>query len=46
MLRKSYICQIGGGSISNGVGWAASAAITGTVLLWPRNNHRQNLPSG
>ncbi|MEO1431705.1 MAG: hypothetical protein AAFV71_22130 [Cyanobacteria bacterium J06633_8] len=40
------VCKIGGGSISNGVGWAASGAITGTVLLWLVNNHRKNLPSG
>ncbi len=46
----SYVCavtcKIGRGSISNGVGWAASAAITGIVLLWLINNHRKNLPSG
>lgn len=42
----SVTCQIGGGSISNGVGWAASAAITGIVLQWLLNNHRKNLPSG
>ncbi|MGB3755066.1 MAG: hypothetical protein WBA07_01660 [Rivularia sp. (in: cyanobacteria)] len=39
-------CKFGGGSISNGVGWAASAAITGILLLWLVNNHRKNLPSG
>lgn len=39
-------CKIGGGSISNGVGWAASSAITGILLLWLINNHRKNLPSG
>ncbi len=41
----SFTCKIGGGSISNGAGWAASGAITGIVLLWLVNNHRQNLPS-
>ena len=39
-------CKIGHGSISNGVGWAASAAITGIVLVWLINNHYKNLPSG
>lgn len=39
-------CKFGGGSISNGVGWATSAAITGILLLWLVNNHRKNLPSG
>ncbi|MCJ8278390.1 MAG: hypothetical protein MJK14_00150 [Rivularia sp. ALOHA_DT_140] len=44
----SYVCavacQIGGGSISNGLGWAASASITGIVLLRLVNNHRKNQP--
>ena len=39
-------CKIGHGSISNGVGWAASAAITGIVLVWLVDNHYKNLPSG
>ncbi|MEO1764272.1 MAG: hypothetical protein AAFR83_20455 [Cyanobacteria bacterium J06629_18] len=39
-------CKIGHGSISNGVGWGASAAITGSLLLLLVNNHRKNLPSG
>ncbi|MGB3642135.1 MAG: hypothetical protein WBA39_31835 [Rivularia sp. (in: cyanobacteria)] len=46
----SYVCRatckFGGGTISNGIGWAASAAITGILLLWLVNNHRGNLPSG
>ncbi|MGB3651454.1 MAG: hypothetical protein WBA41_09615 [Rivularia sp. (in: cyanobacteria)] len=46
----SYVCAVtckfGGGTISNGIGWAASAAITGIVLLWLVKNHRKNLPSG
>ena len=43
----SYVCavacQIGGGSIANGAGWAASSAITGIVLVWLINNHRKSL---
>ncbi|BAY83646.1 hypothetical protein NIES267_31360 [Calothrix parasitica NIES-267] len=39
-------CKIGRGSISNGLGWAASAAITGIVLVWLIENHYKNLPSG
>ncbi len=39
-------CKFDGGTISNGVGWAASATITGILLLWLVNNHRKNLPSG
>lgn len=46
----SYVCavacKIGGGIISNGAGWAASGAITGIVLVWLVDNHRQNLSSG
>ncbi len=46
----SYVCkvgcQIGGGTISNAAGWAASSAITGIVLVWLINNHRKNQPSG
>jgi hypothetical protein len=46
----SYVCAvtciIGGGSISNGIGWAVSAAITAILLLWLINNHHKNLPSG
>lgn len=45
----SYVCaatcKFGGGSISNGVSWAASGLITGILLLWLINNHRKNLPS-
>ncbi len=46
----SYVCavacNIGGGTISNGLGWAASGAITGILLAWLISNHRKNLPSG
>lgn len=46
----SYVCaatcKFGGGSISNGISWAASGVITGILLVWLVNNHRQNLPSG
>ncbi len=36
------VVQIGGGTISNAAGWAASGAITGIVLVWLINNHRKN----
>lgn len=38
----SVTCKIGGGSISNGLGWAASGAITGIVLKSLVENQRKN----
>jgi len=42
----SYVCavacKIGGGTISNGLGWAASAAVTGILLLWLIGNYSKN----
>ena len=44
-IACNFVCQLGFGVISNGAGWAASAAITGTMLSWLLIKHPKTHPN-